>query len=260
MSVFTEDFSGILQNLSGLTALEVCRVIIHDAARILDSIFSMPKLKTLAFTATRRSGPQMCPPAQMSQMQLTKLSWSCKVSLLQTVCLTEITHFNIQIWDPNCCEDLVRLLVSMPNLQWLKITSHNGVHLWPSHLRAQMRKLRGLDLRGVNADPGIYQTLATLPELIDLTIDFYSAQNLPTSIAFHSQISLLTNLRSLGICINHRSRPDGLLDGLLGGNLVRLQKLCVPSPDLSDHRAVLFKHLPSLRRFSQSIEELSCDW
>ena len=245
-----EDFSGILKDLSRLTVLNIYHVLIWNATRLLDCIFSMPNLKVLTFVPTWLTAQQICPPTHMSQMQLTKLSWSCKVSLLQMMCLTEITHFDIQIWDQNCHEDLVRLLVSMPNLQWLKITSHNGLQFWPSHFLSRMRTIRGLDLRRVDADGDIYQTLATLPELIELNLHFQFTQNLPTSTAFHSEISLLTNLRSLGICINPRSRPDGLLDGLLGGNLVRLQTLCVPSPDLSDHRAVLFKSLPSLRRFS----------
>ena len=250
--MIAEDFTGILQTLSGLTALEVDRVSMSKAKRVLDFIFQMSKLKTLAFTSTRRTSKKIRRLHHMGQMQLTKLSWSCKVSLLQIMCPTELRHFDIELWDQNCRDDLIRLLRSMPDLQWLKFKSYDGVQFFPSHLLARMRKLRGLDLRVVDADEGIYQTLATLPELIELNLGFRFAQNLPTSTTFHSQISLLTNLRSLGICINPRSTPDGLLDGLLGGNLVRLQKLCVPSPDLSDHRAVLFKSLPSLRRFSQS--------
>ena len=251
--MIAENFSGILKNLRGLTALEVFRVYMSKTRRVLNRIFSMSKLKTLAFRPNWQTSEKIRRLHHMGQMQLTKLSWSCKASLLQTVCLTEITHFDIEIWDQNGRDDLVCLSGSMPNLQWLKIRTYNRVLFSPSHLLGGMPKLRGLDLVAVDADPDVYQTLATLPGLIELTIGFYFAQKLPTFATFHSQISLLTNLSFLKICINPCSTPDGLLDGLLGGNLVRLQKLCVPSPDLSDHRAVLFKNLPSLRRFSQSI-------
>ena len=253
VDVKEEGFVSILENLTGLTALEIFHVSMPNATRILDGIFSMSKLKALTFRPTWQTAQQIWTPTYMSQMQLIKLSWKFKTSAFKMLCLTEVTNLYFSFVDHDGQEDLVRLLASMPNLQWLKIKSYDGVPFFPSHLLSRMPRLRGLDLAAVDVDEDIYQTLATLPELIDLTIDFYFAQKLPTSIAFHSQISLLTNLRSLAIRIDDCHEPDGLLDGLLGGNLMRLQKLCVPSPDLRDHRAVLFKRLPSLRRFSQSI-------
>ena len=246
----SEDFFSVLWSLSKLTALKIVHVSIPKIASVLDCIFSMSKLKALTFIPT---GPQtarhICPAPRMSQMQLTKLSWHFDISLLQMVHLADITHFEVLIAEQDCLEDIVCALKSMVDLQYLSIRSWRRELPAPSDLLVGMTSLRQLEVIGqVAADPAIYETLATFPRLTDLCLEFLP--EIPDSISLHSQINLLTNLRSLRIHFTDSLRQGGFLDSLSGENLKRLQKLNVPSENLdSDGRAALFRRLPSLRYF-----------
>ena len=270
IDVRDEDLVSILENLSGLTALEIFDVSMPNATRILDCIFSMSNLKALAFRPTWQAARQISPPTHASSMQLTKLSWEFKTSLLQTVRLTDITHFGVLIWDESCLDGLVRALESMPNLQWLRVVNTYLGQPLSSCLFAPMRKLKRLDFRRVDVDSAIYQALAALPELTELDLHGLRGVGSPTSTSFHSQINLLTNLRCLGVSVACLEQFDDLLERLSGENLKRLQRLHVAfSNDTLHHTvlvnrpdpgAALFKRLPSLRHFSQGIGNLDVNW
>ena len=249
-----ENLAGILMNLSGLTALEINKVSMSNVTHVLDCIFSMSKLKALTFKAFTFKGFDWCPlreiiytPTHMSQMQLTKLSWSLNVSLLKMVCLTEVTHFDVEIAVGTCQEDFVFALESMPYLQFLRIDGFYGLKLLvPSPLLARMTKLRLLKLNEVQSDPAIYENLATLPELTELCVCSYPILTIPASVYSCTQINMLTNLRALEMTAPWA--VHNLLDILSGENMKRLQKLCVPTVHVAiDRHAALFKQRPSLR-------------
>ena len=260
----------ILKNLSGLTSLEIFEVSMPKAKHILDCIFSMSKLKALTFKPDCETARQIRTPTHASSMQLTKLSWEFKASLLQKMRLTDITHFDVLIWDQSCLEGLVQALESMPNLQWLKVVSTNLRQSLSSCLFVRMRKLRRLDLRRVDVDVVAYQNLASLPELTELGLHSLTGVKGPASIDLHSQVNLLTNLRSLRVNVSCFEQYDVFLERLSGENLKKLQRLHVTFSYYAFHRrvlvnrpdpgAALFKRLPSLRHFSQGVGNLDLDW
>ena len=254
-----EVLADTLGRLSGLTALEIIHLESSNLVRVLDCILSLSKLKALTFKSFQLFAEQIDSTPLTSRMQLTKLSWSFNISLLQMMHLTEVKHFEILIGDEDSLEDLVRSLRSMTDLQYLSITRWGTEPLALGNLLAGMTRLRQLEVDGkVDADPAMYQTLATFPELTGLCLQYRS--ELSVSDSFHSQINLLTNLRSLAIHFTG-SPKHGLLDSLSGENLKRLQRLNVYSAHLNlDGRAALFRRLPSLRSFSRDRIEYLSDW
>ena len=266
VDVEKEDLASVLKNLPGLTTLEISSISMSNVTGVLDCIFAMSKLKALTFAPAWITTQQICTPTHTSQMQLTKLCWESTTSLLQMMRLTEITHLDVLIWGQNCgVDDLVRVLESMPNLQWLKVAGHCKEHFLPSHLLAGMKKLKGFYIRRMNTDAAICQTLATLPELTELLLDFRFGLDIETFTSSLSEINLLTNLRFLEILVTSHEQSAGLLDSLSGQNQERLQRVQVTFSDSnldlsalqcwSDrHRAALLKRLPSLRHFSCDIE------
>ena len=249
-----EDFLSVLENLSGLTTLEMFHVSMSNGKRVVDSIMAMSKLRTLTYRPFWMFRTQICTPTCTGRMRLTKLSWEFNASLLRTMRLTEITHFDVLLrGHRKCSDDLVRALESTPNLQFLRIHVLRADELLvPSCLLARMTKLRVLDLRGVCSDSAIYQTLATLPELTELRVFSHPIMMAPASVSSHSQINLITNLKTLEMrCTAYPLEADDLLDSLSGQSLKRLQTLAVLSADLNwDRRAALFRRLLSLRHFS----------
>ena len=255
-----EVLADTLGRLSGLTALEIIHLESSNLVRVLDCIFTLSKLKALTFKSFQLFAEQIDSTPLTTRMQLTKLSWNFNISLLQMMRLTEVKHFEILIGNKDSLEDLVRSLRSMTDLQYLSITSWKTEPLALGNLLAGMTRLRQLEVVGkVDADPAVYRTLATFPELTDLCLEYRS--ELSVSDSFHSQINLLTNLRSLTIQLIGSPKHEGLLDSLSGENLKRLQRLNVYSAHLSlDGRAALFRRLPSLRSFSGDRIEYLSDW
>ena len=248
IDVEEKHFAGLLENLSGLTALEI--VCMPFSARVVDCIFAMSKLRTLTYKPFWMPRIRICRSTRTRPMHLTKLSCAFSASLLQMMCLTKIKHFEVFIRGRlNSGEGLVRALESMPNLQFLRIHRSDGKELLvPSYPLDRMTKLKVLDLRGVYSDSAFYQSLATLPELTELRVSIQPITTMPVS---HSEINLLTNLNALRILGTCLSGPDDLLNSLSGQSLKRLQTLVVLSADLnSRRRAALFRRLPSLRHFS----------
>ena len=248
----TKGFVGVLENLSRLTALEIIHTVVSELPLVLYCIFAMSKLRTLTLKPRRLHLDQICAPTRTSRMQLTKLSWQFDASLLKLMNLTRIAHFDIELGKQTCHEDLVRALDSMPDLQFLCIYSEAKGQLVPSHVLGRMTKLKVLEVGGVYTDEAIYQSLATLPELTDLSLDFHSRKFLiPTFMYLHTQINLLTNLRSLRFMKTYPIKPYALLESLSGEHLKRLQTLYVSSANLNDdRRAVLFRRFQSLRCLS----------
>ena len=258
--VEAEVLADILDSLNGLTALEIVHILLSDVKCVLDSIFLLSELKALAFVPTVQAARQIYSPPHMSLMQLTKLTWNFDVSLLQLMRLSEVKHFEVQIGNQDCLEDLDRSLRSMTDLHCLSIRNFKK-ELAPGDFLAGMTSLRQLEVVGlVEADSAMYQTLATFPELTDLCLQYFPETRVCRS--FYSQINLLTNLRSLAICSSHGGvQHKGLLDSLSGENLKRLQRLNVCSAHLNlDGRAALFRRLPSLRYYSGGRVMYLSDW
>ena len=133
--------------------------------------------------------------------------------------------------------------------------------LLPGSLLVRMRKLKRLRLRGVDADPDFYKSLAKLPELTHLRVEFHLHMTISTSTAFHSAINLLTNLTFLGIFVADPC-PAGLIESLATRRkLKRLQTLRVPFYDVHDQlRSKLFSNLPSLRRIHVDVTYAPYSW
>ena len=118
-----------------------------------------------------------------------------------------------------------------------------------------------LVLTGVDADPDFYESLAKLPDLTYLLLEFHLHMTISTSTAFHSAINLLTNLTFLSIFVAYPC-PAGLVESLATRRkLKRLQTLRVPFREVHDQlRSKLFSNLPSLRRIHVDVTYGPYSW
>ena len=253
------DFSAALLELSRLTEVAIAGGLHPYGFTFVDPVLALTGLKSLAIDPCKDIVARWGMVDSLAAMtQLTRLSVAgtmCKTALS---CLTEMIDLEVTI-SRDSQVNLPHALTNMPNLMFLRINNRDGSLLLPSRALQPLKKLEKLKLWKIDVESDFLKALGTLPELTELS--FVPKVSRFDAHRFYAQLSLLSNLRVLGIpsywpmigfLIRPAARRVPTLQRILfiaDGDSVKfcfagLRLICT---EKSMSRSVLFRTFPCLR-------------